>query len=172
MRRACGVFATVILLALPGCGVQTPPVTSPSSWSAVTSLPPGTQVRLSWFDTSLANLPEHHAEGALVDADDTAIAVRTGTGPQRLLRVQIHRVDAALPKKRTDSLANGTLIGGLIGASAVAIMARGSAESSDPMPFTVPLLFIGGGLASGALIDSAREGFDYRTIYAWQPPGR
>lgn len=37
------------------------------------------------------------------------------------------------------------------------------------MPFSVPLLFVGAGLAIGALIDSSRERPDYRTIYLWQP---
>ena len=171
MGRACWAFPTV-LLALSACAVQTPPVTSASSWSAVTGLSAGTHVRVSWFDTSLANLPKHRVEGPLVDADGTAITVRTRSGPQRLLRSQVHRVDAARPKIRKDSLVNGTLIGGLIGAGVVALMAIGSAESSDPMSFTVPLLFVGGGVAIGALIDSAREGFDYQTIYLWQPRQR
>ena len=168
MGRACWAFPTV-LLTLSGCAVQTPPVTSASSWSVVSSLSAGTHVRVSCFDTSLANLPEHRVEGPLVDADDTAITVRTGAGPRRLLRSEVHRVDAARPKVRSDSLANGTLIGGLIGAAAVAFMAMGSAESSDLMPFSVPLLIVGGGLAIGALIDSAREGLEYQTICIWQP---
>ena len=169
MRRACGAVAITVLLALPGCAVQTPPVTSASSWAAVASLPAGTQVRVWWFDTTLADLPKHRAEGPLVDADGTVITVRTRAGPHRLLRSQVHRVDAARPKRRSDSLLNGTLIGGLIGASAVALMAVGYAESSDPMPFSVPVLFVSAGLSIGALIDSARGGFDYRTIYLWQP---
>ena len=105
-------------------------------------------------------------------ADGTTITVRTGAGPHRRLRSQVHRVDAAPPKGGSDSLANGTLIGGFIGAGAVALMARGSAESSDPVPSAVPLLVVGRGIAIGALLDSARKGFEYRTIYLWEPRQR
>ena len=128
-------------------------------------------MRVSWFDTTLANVPKHRTEGSLVDADGTTITVRTDAGPQRLLRSQVHRVDAGQRKVR-DSLVNGTLIGASIGGGAVGLMALGSVDSSDPMPFTVPVLFVGAGIAIGALIDSAREGFDYRTIYLWQPSRR
>ena len=171
MGRDCGAFATTLLLTLSGCAVQTPPVTSASSWSAVTSLPAGTHVRVSWYDTTIANLPKHRAEGPLVNADGTSITVRTSAGPHRLLRSQVHRIDAAHRKVR-DSFVNGTLIGASIGAGAVGLIALGSRDSSDPMPFTVPVLFVGAGIAIGALIDSAREGFDYRTIYIWQPSRR
>ena len=122
-------------------------------------------------DPTLANLPKHRMEGHLVAAHDTTMTVGTATGPQRLVRAQVHRVDAAPPKRRGDSVANGTLIGARVGVGVVAGMAREN-TTSDPLPAPVVFLVVGGGAAIGALMDAATKGFDYRTIYLSEPRRR
>ena len=164
MRGSSWVFASTLFLGLSACSVHTPPATAPSSWAAVTSLRAGTLVRVTWFDTSVADLPKGRIQGTFLSADGATLSVDSEAGPRRLARTQVYRVDAAEPKGRGDSVANGALIGGLVGAGMVAVMA-GTNRSSDPMPYPVSFLTVGSLTGIGVLIDSTMKTFDYRTIY-------
>jgi hypothetical protein len=171
MRVGRSVFLSTLVLALSACGLHAPPATGASSWAAVTSLRAGTVLRVTWFDISLADLPTERVQGTFLGADGATLTVDTNAGPRRLPRTQIHRIDAAEPKGRRDSVANGALIGGLIGTGMVAVMA-GTSRSSDPMPYPIALMIVGSGTAVGALIDSTMKAFDYRTVYLREPPSR
>ena len=168
MARSRLTLVPGLLIALSACAGKTPPLTSAERWAAVTALSPGTQIRVAWFDPAGDN-PNRRAEGTLVNTDTTTVALDTRHGALQVLRAYVQRVEARRQPTRRDSLANGALIGGLVGAGVLGFMAPGYANSSDRMPPSMPLVLIGGGIGIGTFIDAARSGPSYHTIYRWQP---
>ena len=176
MSHTTAIALGIALLVSTGCAARvTPSPYAPDDWRRVTSLPAGTEVRISRIDPAkAAELPPDFRgpqpdwkvarhTGRLHVADAASVSIKGEGGPLRIPREDVRRVDVIT--QGPDSLNNGALVGISLGGLAGLGLTTGSARSSDPIGPHAIALGVMVGAAIGSLVDAARAGPRVATIY-------
>jgi hypothetical protein len=152
-----------ILLLLPGCALHSTAPIARDQWAQVTSVPPGTVVRVWSAEAAAGNARHQRDKGILVKADEAEVQILARTGQLRLARAQVRRIDVLIGGG--DSVKNGALIGAAAGGAyglVVWYLLRGEFEGNG---LIAPIMTAAIGGCIGAVIDAIVRGDETRTVY-------
>lgn len=149
--RAVCPYAMLLILFAGACPLQAQGL-RPPSWDAVKQLTSGERIVIDLTNS-------RQQKGQFVNAQDDALAVRSGERTLTFRRSEVRRVGVRGPSKRLRNLALGAVIGaagGLVSAAA----SKGKSERGFVTGMNT-LIGLGIGTGVGAALPADR----YRTIY-------